>query len=106
VKPIREERPNESDHAPNILRESTVESDRKFWSGERPISSMQWIGLALMLATLIGVPVLAFWPNGQAPWLAKLVEVYGIFFVMLVCFSLFLLIGNRRFRRKGHGRKG
>jgi hypothetical protein len=42
----------------DILRRSAMESDRKFWSGERPISLLQRIGLLLMFLTVIGAVVL------------------------------------------------
>src|ERR1700722_17285778 len=97
---------NDERHA-DMLRRSTVESDRKFWSGERPISLLQCIGLLVMFLSVIGVVVLG--PmltgnllKGDAPWWEKIVNAYGIFIAIFVCFSLCLFLGNRRFRRGGH----
>jgi uncharacterized BrkB/YihY/UPF0761 family membrane protein len=91
----------------DILRRSTLESDRKFWSGERPISLLQGIGLAVMFLSVIGAVVLGpillgNWPKGDAPLWAKIVNAYGVFIAVFVCFSLCLVLGNRRFRRGGH----
>src|SRR5436190_24391080 len=44
----------ESTHQEMLFR-SAVESDRKFWSGERPISAVQWVGLLLKCVAIIGV---------------------------------------------------
>jgi hypothetical protein len=52
----------------NLLSQSSIESDRKFWFGERPISALQWIGLLLMFLAMAGwrlfpatAPVLPNW---------------------------------------------
>ena len=84
----------------DILRRSTLESDRKFWSGERPISLLQGIGLLLMFLAVIGAVLLGNWPSGEAPLWEKIVNGYGASIAIFIFFALFLLIGNRRFRRK------
>lgn len=68
-----------------LLRHSGVESDRKFWSGERPLSIVQWIGVMLMLITL-GVGI-AMWGD----YLAVIVVLDGL--------ALFVVLGNLRARR-------
>jgi hypothetical protein len=85
----------------DILRQSTSESDRKFWSGERPISLVQGIGLLFMFLAVIGAVLLGNWPKGEAPWWEKIVNGYGAAMAIFLCFALFLVLGNRRFRRKG-----
>lgn len=40
-----------------LLDQSRVESDRKFWSGERPLSIVQVLGLLLIFVALIAVVV-------------------------------------------------
>ena len=84
----------------DILRRSTLESDRKFWSGERPISVVQGIGLLLMFLAVIGAVLLGNWPKGEAPWWEKIVNGYGASMAIFLCFALFLVLGNPRFRRK------
>jgi uncharacterized BrkB/YihY/UPF0761 family membrane protein len=102
------EAPQSSDERQvDILRRSGVESDRKFWSGERPINLVQGIGLLLMFLTVIGAVVLGpiligNWPKSDTPWWEKIVNAYGLSIALLLCFSLWLVLGNRRFRRKGH----
>jgi uncharacterized BrkB/YihY/UPF0761 family membrane protein len=91
----------------DILRRSAVESDRKFWSGERPISLVQGIGLLLMFLSVMGAVVLGpiligNWPKGDAPWWEKIVNAYGLFIAIFLCFFFCLVLGNRRFHRKGH----
>ena len=85
----------------DILRRSTSESDRKFWSGERQISLVQGIGLLLMFLALIGAISLVNWPSGEAPWWEKIVNAYGVIAVVFGCVVLFVVLGNRRVRRKG-----
>jgi hypothetical protein len=68
-----------------LLRHSGVQSDRKFWSGERPLSIVQWIGVMLMFITL-GVGI-AMWSN----YVAAIVILGGL--------ALFVVLGNLRARR-------
>jgi Flp pilus assembly protein TadB len=37
----------------NLLRQSALESDRKFWRGERNLSAVQVIGIALICGVLV-----------------------------------------------------
>jgi hypothetical protein len=69
-----------------MLRRSSAESDRKFWTGERPISLLQWVGILLMFLT-VGVLV-SF--NYRA---------HALVFGALV---LFVVLGNRWARRGTH----
>ena len=78
-----------------------LESDRKFWSGERPISVVQGLGLAIMFFSLIAL-LGSNWPKGEAPWWEKIVGAYGAFMAVFGCVVLLLVLGNRRFRRKAH----
>jgi hypothetical protein len=89
----------------DLLRRSTLESDRKFWSGERPISVVQGIGLALMFFALIAVLGVGNWPKGEAPWWEKIVSGYGAFIAVFGCLVLFLVLGNRRVRPKAPPRE-
>jgi hypothetical protein len=68
-----------------LLRHSGVESDRKFWSGERPLSIVQWVGVLLMLMTI--VVGIAVWGN----YVASIVVLGGL--------ALFVVLGNLRGRR-------
>ena len=73
----------------DVLRESAVEGDRKFWSGERSMSVVQWLGVLLMFVC-VTVPV-AVWVRGQ----------YGIFVALLGGgLVFFVVLGNRRARHK------
>jgi hypothetical protein len=72
-----------------LLRQSAVESDHRFWSGEGPVSKLQWVGLMLMLIAI--APILAAWIRNR--YLIALVVVGGL--------ALFVISGNRRARRKG-----
>lgn len=82
VKNPRQDRLNDGHE---LLRHSGVESDRKFWSGERPLSVVQWLGVILVLMTLIvGIAV---WGN------------YVVSAVILGGLALFVVLGNLRARR-------
>lgn len=72
----------------SLLHQSAIESDRKFWAGERPISIVQWIGLLLMF---VGVSV------SVAGWVR---DKYGTFIAVLGALVLFVVLGNRRARRR------
>jgi 4-hydroxybenzoate polyprenyltransferase len=69
-----------------LLQRSSFESDRKFWSGERPVSVVQWVGLLLIF---LGVAVVASF-NYRA---------FGVVFAVLV---LSIVLGNLWAHRKTH----
>ncbi len=72
-----------------LLRHSGAESDRKFWSGQRPLSMVQWIGVMLMLMAVGVVIAMAVWFEGS----------YGTVIVVLSGLALFVVLGNIRARR-------
>jgi hypothetical protein len=72
-----------------LLRHSGVESDRKFWSGERPLSLAQWIGIILMLMTVGVVIAMSAWFEGN--YVAVIVILGGL--------ALFVVLGNLRAHR-------
>jgi general stress protein CsbA len=73
----------------DLLRESVAESDLKFWTGQRPISPIQWIGLILMMVAV--AVALKGWIGNE----------YGIFLFVMACLVLIVVVGNYRNRRKG-----
>jgi hypothetical protein len=79
-----------------------LESDRKFWSGERPISVVQGLGLVIIFFGLIALIGVSNWPKGEAPWWEKIVGAYGAFMAAFGCVVHLLVLGNRRFRHKAH----
>jgi hypothetical protein len=82
---VKYPRQNRLSDGHELLRRSGVESDRKFWSGERPLSVVHWIGILLMFITL-GVGI-AMWGN----YVASIMVLGGL--------ALFLVLGNLRARR-------
>jgi hypothetical protein len=80
----------------NMLRQSAVESDRKFWSGQRPISVMQWVGLLVMFVAAGVLAVLGSKATGFG---------YRAFVVVFGGLVLFAVLGNRWARRKAFPRK-
>jgi 4-hydroxybenzoate polyprenyltransferase len=70
----------------DMLRRSGAESDRKFWSGERPVSLVQWIGVLLMFLSL-GVLV-SF--------------NYRAFATVFGALVVFVVLGNRWARRRAN----
>lgn len=72
-----------------LLRHRGVESDRKFWSGERPLSIVQWIGIILMLMAAGVVVAMSAWFEGK----------YVAVIVILGALALFVVLGNLRARR-------
>ena len=67
-----------------LLRHSGIESDRKFWAGERPLSIVQWTGIMLMLITLGVVIAMEVWFEGN--YLAVILVLGGL--------ALFVVLGN------------
>jgi hypothetical protein len=86
VKHPRQQRLTDGDE---LLRHSGVESDRKFWAGERPLSIMQWIGITLMFMTVGVVIAMEVWFEGN--YLAVIVVLGGL--------ALFVVLGNLRAHR-------
>jgi hypothetical protein len=49
----------------NLMRQSVADSDRKFWTGQKPLSLIQWVGVILLfvcstlLATSLGLRIFA-----------------------------------------------
>jgi hypothetical protein len=86
VKNPRQQRLNDGHE---LLRHSGVESDRKFWSGERPLSIVQWIGVMLMLLAVGAVILMSVWFEGN----------YVTVIVVLGGLALFVVLGNLRVRR-------
>jgi succinate dehydrogenase hydrophobic anchor subunit len=72
-----------------LLRHSGVESDRKFWSGERPLSIVQWTGVILVLMAAGVVIAMSAWLEGK--YVAVIVILGGL--------ALFVVLGNFRARR-------
>ena len=86
VKYPRQDRLNDGHE---LLRHSGVESDRKFWLGERPLSIVQWIGVILMLMAAGVVIAMSAWFEGK--YVAVIVILGGL--------ALFVVLGNLRTRR-------
>ena len=76
-----------------ILRKSAVDSDSKFWRGERPISVVQWIGL--ILCAIAVVAALLSWVRGDY---VKVLLVFG-------GAALLLVVANLAARRKTRSRR-
>jgi hypothetical protein len=74
------------------LLRATSDSDRKFWSGERPITAVQAIGLLLMFFGL--VTAMRNWPKGAAPWWEKVISGNAAFLMVFGCLVFFVLLGN------------
>jgi len=70
----------------DLLRRSAIESDRKFWSGKRRLSAVQWTGIVLLYVA-IGVLVAEF---GRPAYIL----------LSLGVLSIFVAIGNWWTRRK------
>jgi hypothetical protein len=75
---------------PDLVRESVAESDRKFWAGQRRLSSAQWMGVALMF-------VVAF--------VVAISSGFRGFAIVFGCLILFVLLGHVRARGKPHRRQ-
>ena len=72
-----------------LLEHSGVESDRKFWSGERSLSTVQWIGITLMLVGVVAVIAMSVWFERN----------FLVVFVVIGGLALFVLLGNLHSRR-------
>jgi hypothetical protein len=71
-----------------LLRRSGIEHERKFWSGERSFSILEWSFLLLML--IPALLLLAVWIRNR----------YLIGLAVLGGLAAFVIIGNLRARRK------
>jgi hypothetical protein len=89
----------------NIVFPDIVQNDARFWrnASGKPLTVPQWIGVLLISATLVAC-LTGLWPRGEAPWWHKLIDGYAVFGVLTVAFVAFILIGNRRARRKASKR--
>jgi|HubBroStandDraft_6_1064221.scaffolds.fasta_scaffold1503585_1 hypothetical protein len=72
-----------------ILLKSRTDSDRKFWSGERPVSVVQWLGVLLLYFAMA---------------LLALTSNHRVSALVLGGLVLFVLLGNRWARRRGRHR--
>ena len=63
--PVNHDRHERVKDGPDLIRESEADSDRNFWTGQRRLSLMQWVGVILMfvaaavIATSLGLRVFA-----------------------------------------------
>jgi hypothetical protein len=87
----------------NVVFPDTALNEGRFWrnlsSSKEPLTFLQWIGVLTVLATLLAC-LTAFWPRGEGAWWQKVIDGYGVFFLLTVAFVTFIVIGNRRARRK------
>jgi hypothetical protein len=87
----------------NLVFPDTVQNEGRFWrnrwSGKESLTFSQWIGILLMLATMVGC-LATLWPRGEGLWWQKLIDGYAIFFALTVAFIAFIVIGKRIARRK------
>ena len=81
--------PTQQPDGRELLRHSGVESDRKFWRGERPLSIVQWIGVMLMFLAVGIVIAMSVWFEHNS--VAVIVVLGGL--------ALFVVMGNLRSRR-------
>jgi Flp pilus assembly protein TadB len=81
--------PTQQPDGRELLRHSGVESDRKFWLGERPLSIAQWMGVMLMLLAVGIVIAMSVWFEHN----------YLAVIVVLGSLALFVVTGNLRSRR-------
>ena len=72
-----------------ILLKSRIDSDRKFWSGERSVTVVQWLGVLLLY---FAMAVVAITSN------------YRVSALVLGGLILLVLLGNLRARRRGRHR--
>jgi hypothetical protein len=87
----------------NIVFPDTVQNEGRFWrniySGKQSLTLSQWVGILIVLATLL-VCLTTLWPRGEDLWWHKLINGYAIFAALTIAFLTFIIVGNRRARRK------
>jgi hypothetical protein len=92
-----------ADRQRNIVFPDTVQNEGRFWrnlySSKQSVNGSQWVGfLVLLLSATVLVVVL--WPRGEGPWWQKAVNAYGIPLLLAIALGTFIVVGNRRARRK------
>ena len=87
----------------NVVFPDTAENEGRFWrniiSGKASLSPAQWVGISLLWLCIFGV-LITLWPKGDGPWWQKLIDGYTVFIVLTVGLVAFIVVGNRRARRK------
>jgi hypothetical protein len=87
----------------NVVFPDIVQNEGRFWrniySGRQSLALSQWLGILILLASLI-VCLTTLWPRGEDVWWHKVIDGYGIFAVLTIAFVAFIVVGNRRARRK------
>jgi hypothetical protein len=91
----------------NVVFPDTVQNEGRFWrniwSGKQTPSFSQWVGILIMLAGVVGLGI-AIWPRGDGIWWQKVINAYAAPAVLTVALGAFILIGNRRARRRSNKR--
>jgi hypothetical protein len=91
----------------NVVFPDTVQNEGRFWrniwSGKQSPSFSQWVGILIMLAAVAGL-IIAIWPREDGVWWQKAINTYAIPAMLAVALGTFILIGNRRARRKSSKR--
>lgn len=87
----------------NVVFPDTALNEGRFWrnlsSSKESLTFLQWIGLLAIFAALVAC-LTVLWPRGEGTWWQKAIDGYGVFFLLTVAFVAFIVVGNRRARRK------
>jgi hypothetical protein len=93
----------------NIVFPDTVQNKGRFWRnlyhGKQPLNTAQWAGVILLyLSAAVSLGILAhmMWPAYEQPWWRKLISAYGVPATIVAAVVLFIVLGNRKARRKSH----
>ena len=91
----------------NAVFPDTVQNEGRFWrniwSGKTSLNLAQWAGVVILFLFLGGSVIFylrMLWPEGQASWWQKVINGYGVYVVVLGAIVAFIVIGNRKARRK------
>jgi len=91
----------------NIVFPNTVQNQGRFWRNlyaKQSFTVGQWIGVLIILFAytfLLVSLIVADFPRGSSlPLWEKILNAYGMYFLLWLGIVLFVILANRRFRRK------
>lgn len=87
----------------NVVFPDAVQNEGRFWrniwSGKQLPSGSQWVAIVVLLAAVVAL-VASIWPREDGIWWQKAINAYAIPALLAAGLGTFILIGNRRARRK------
>jgi len=92
----------------NVVFPDTLQNEGRFWrnlwASKESLSVAQWIGVLIMffgLVACLAAYLRMLWPDIQEPSWQKVIDGYAVYIVVIGAAVAFIVVGNRRARRRG-----